>query len=227
VDRRWRIELLGGLVAQREDRVVTRFQTQKTRSLLGYLAYRHHRSHPRDFLIELLWPECEARAGRNRLSQALSSLRHQFEPPGTPAGSVILATRTAVQLSPAAISTDVTEFDDLLRAAERVSSAVEQSQMLAEAVELYRGELLPGCFEEWIFPERERLAQADLQALRRLTRYFEQADDLPNALNYARRAVAAEPLCEEARQELIRLLAAAGQPEAALRQYLELERLFE
>src|SRR5262249_20940960 len=47
------------------------------------------------------------------------------------------------------------------------------------------------------------------------------------ALGYARRAVSADPLREEGRQDLMRLLAAAGQPTAALRQYRELEQLLD
>src|SRR5437016_8761973 len=124
MDALWRIELLGGLRATRDDRVVTRFQTQKTGALLAYLAYYSQRSHPREELIELLWPESEPRAGRNKLSLALSSLRHQFEPPGVPAGVVILAHRTAVQLNPAAINTDVAQFEVALRAAAQAGSGV-------------------------------------------------------------------------------------------------------
>src|SRR5213083_717076 len=110
MDRSWRIELLGGLRATRDDRVVTRFQTHKTGALLAYLAYYCQRPHPREVLIELLWPEGDPQAGRNKLSLALSSLRHQFEPPGISAGEVILANRSTVQLNPAAVTTDVGQF---------------------------------------------------------------------------------------------------------------------
>src|SRR5437868_4327736 len=135
MDALWRIELLGGLRATWDDRVVTRFQTQKTAALLAYLAYYCQRSHPREVLIELLWPEVPPRAGRNRLSLALSSLRHQFEPPGIPAGAVILAHRTAVQLNPAAVTTDVAQFEAALMAAARAGSGVEQAQRLTEVID--------------------------------------------------------------------------------------------
>jgi hypothetical protein len=44
----WRIELLGGLRAAGDDRVITRFQTRKFGLLLAYLAYYHRRTLPRD-----------------------------------------------------------------------------------------------------------------------------------------------------------------------------------
>ena len=56
---RWRIELLGGLRAcglPHGGRVITRFRTHKTGALLAYLAYHLRQQHPREVLIELLWP---------------------------------------------------------------------------------------------------------------------------------------------------------------------------
>jgi hypothetical protein len=104
MDARWRIELLGRLRAVQGDRGLTRFRTQKTRCLLAYLAYDVQRSHPREELIEMLWPESDLDAGRGNLSTELHSLRRQLEPPGVPAGAVIVADRFAVQLNPAACS---------------------------------------------------------------------------------------------------------------------------
>src|SRR5689334_3009389 len=118
MDARWRIDLLGGLRLCQPDRVITRFRAQKNGELLAYLAHYRQRAHTREELIELLWPECDPDAGRNRLSTALSSLRHQLEPPGVPVGSVIQADRVTVRLNPAALSTDTEEFEAAVRSAE-------------------------------------------------------------------------------------------------------------
>jgi DNA-binding SARP family transcriptional activator len=107
----WTIQLFAGLRAESECRVVTRFPTQKTGVLLAYLAYHLHRSHHRDALIELLWPELAPPSARNSLSKALSFLRHDLEPPGIPDGTILLANHSAVQLNPAEVATDVTLFE--------------------------------------------------------------------------------------------------------------------
>jgi DNA-binding SARP family transcriptional activator len=227
MDAPWRIELLGWLRAVQDGRVVSRFRTKKTGALLAYLALYRHRSHPREELIELHWPGSDPATGRHNLSIVLSSLRHQLEPPGVPSGAVILADRSAVQLNPVACTTDVTAFETTLQVAARTSSGTKRVQRLMEAVELYRGELLPGYFEEWILPERQRLAEAYLQSLGQLVSLLEHAGDFPRALQFAHRAVSVDPLREEAHRDLMRLLAAAGQLEAALRQYQELKRLLE
>src|SRR5262249_13791571 len=152
-------------------------------------------------------------------------LRHQLEPPGVPAGAVILADRFTVGLAPATVTTDVEEFETLLRVATLARSPHERRQLLTEAVEHYRGELLPGYYEDSIEPEQRRLAEAALGALGELTATLTQHGDLKGALGWARRAVAADPLREEIQRQLMELYAAAGQPEAALRQFLEFEQL--
>ena len=54
MDVRCRIELLGRLRVQQGDREITRFRTQKTGALLGYLAYHLERTHPREVLMDIL-----------------------------------------------------------------------------------------------------------------------------------------------------------------------------
>jgi predicted ATPase/DNA-binding SARP family transcriptional activator len=225
MSRQWRITLLGELRAEGGARVFTRFCTQKTGALLAYLAYFLDRAHPRDTLIDLLWPQAELQAGRNSLSVALSSLRHQLEPPGVPAGSVILADRASVRLSPEAVTTDVGDFDTALAAAERADSGMERVQHLTRAVELYRAELLTGSYEEWVLQERGWQAERYFSAVSQLLARLEEVGELSQALEVARQGVRIDPLREELHRELIRLLGAAGQPEAGLRQYRELERL--
>jgi predicted ATPase/DNA-binding SARP family transcriptional activator/Tfp pilus assembly protein PilF len=225
MDAPWHIELLGRLRATQGGHVVTRFRARRTGSLLAYLAFYLDRPHPREVLIELLWPEAETHSGRSNLSRELTSLRRQLEPPGMPAGAVVLADRDSVQLNPAACATDVKAFEAALQMAACARGGAERVLRLTEAVDLYGGELLPGYFEDWILPERQRLAERFLHALAQLTASLERAHDYPGAIQWARRAVAADPLREEGHHALIRLLQAAGQPAAALRQYEELERL--
>jgi DNA-binding SARP family transcriptional activator len=225
MDAPWRIELLGWLRATQGDRVVARFRTSKTGALLAYLAYHSHRSHPREELVELLWPECYLETGRRSLRVALTSLRHQLEPPGIPPGAVVVANRASVRLNPDVCVTDVGLFEASLRCAARTDDPTERTQRLVEAAELYRGDLLPGFFDDWIVPERQQLLEAYVKALGQLATLCEQVGDWDAAIQWARRLVGADPLAEEAHQNLIRLLTAAGKPAAALRQYHDLERL--
>jgi hypothetical protein len=88
-----------------------------------------------------------------------------LEPPGVLAQSVLVADRTVVGVNPTAVTTDVAAFDAAIASADRERSDLERLQWLGEAVEGYRGELLPGCFEEWVLRERQRLTESYLEAL--------------------------------------------------------------
>jgi predicted ATPase len=142
----WRIQLFGGLSVSNGDTVITRFESRKVAALLAYLALHPNHAHPREELIELVWPDVDPEAGRHRLRQGLSTLRKQLEPPGSLPGSVLVADRQTVRLAPGSFTTDVTDFDRLVRA-----------RRYAEARALYKGEMLPGYYEEWILDERYRL----------------------------------------------------------------------
>lgn len=224
----WRISLLGGLRIEGSQTTITRFNSQKTAALLAYLAYHRRHVQAREILIDLFWPEGTPEAGRHSLSVALSTLRNQLEPPGFSAGSVILADRYSVGLNPAAVTTDVAEFEAAIKAtAAQTLSTVERTQRLSQALDLYQGRLLPGYYEDWISGEQERLQGLFFDATSQLLTHLEAIGDITTALAYARKAVSIDPLREEVHQSLMRLLVAAGQPGAALRQFKELERLLE
>jgi DNA-binding SARP family transcriptional activator len=225
MERQWRIEMLGWLRATRADRVIGRFRSRKAGSLLAYLAYHHHRSYPREVLIELLWPESSWRAGRTNLRTELTWLRHRLEPPEVPAGAVLLAHGDTLQLNPESCVSDVATFEVALQSAADAGSRAEQVRWLDEAVRLYQGELLPGYFDPWLMPERLRLTDAFLQAVHQLVAEREQAGELHSALQAAWRGAAVDPLREATHSDLVRLLMSTGQPEAARRQVQERDRL--
>lgn len=161
-----KIQLLGGLRVQQDKRETTRFSTQKTASLLAYLAYYRHQNHPREILVEMLWPESDPRVGRTRLSTALCSLRKLLEPEGVPPGSVLTSTHFAIGLNPAVVTTDVAAFLAACRKAARATDPAERKQHLQQAVEGYTGDLLPGFYEDWVLTEQRRLTELFQQAQR-------------------------------------------------------------
>jgi DNA-binding SARP family transcriptional activator len=75
MDPQCRIELFGWLRAYQDPRVITRFQSRHTGALLAYLAFHRDRSHHRDLLMEVAWPEDVRCADRHKLRVALNSLR--------------------------------------------------------------------------------------------------------------------------------------------------------
>ena len=71
----------------------------------------------------------------------------------------------------------------------------------------------------WLRTGRERLRELALEALARLLAYQHDVDDLPAALQTALRLLALDPLQEVVHRTVMRLQAAQGRRDAALRQY--------
>jgi predicted ATPase/DNA-binding SARP family transcriptional activator len=218
------VELLGPLRVVRSGQEITRFRTQKTALLLGALALHRDRAHARESLIERVWPGAAPETGRNNLRIALSSLRRQLEPPGVPAGTVVVADRSSVRLNALAHTTDLADFQAALGRAGTAARELERRQALESAVSLHRGELLAGLHADWLAGERDRLLAAFRRAIHELVGAFERARDYPRAVELARLGVQSDEGGEAACRDLMRVLSATGERREALRHYKGLER---
>ncbi len=147
----WQLRLLGAVGARRGNLEILHWPLRAEVLLLARLALAPDRAHPREELIELLWPATALDVGRNRLRQVLSTLRQKLEPTGLP--PVIAADRQCVRLLPGTLSCDAVRFQELLR--EGASAAARAA---------YGGELLPGFYDEWVLEARRALA-ADWERL--------------------------------------------------------------
>lgn len=143
----WRIELLGEPRVVGQHNVISRFESRRVVALLAYLALYPETRHPREVLVDRLWPEASIESGRNRLKQALASLRRQLEPPGTPPGSVLDADRNHIGLRSGSFVCDVDDFKLAISAGE-----------YSKARSIRRGELLPGFYDEWLDDVRLKLS---------------------------------------------------------------------
>lgn len=143
----WQLSLLGRVRAHGAAGNIDRFPSRAVVALAARLALAPGRSHPREELVELLWPGVETTQGRARLRQALSVLRSLLEPDTSTAnGSLLQADRHSITLIPGAVDCDVLSFERLVASGHH-----------AEARALYLGELMPGFYDDWIVEERHRL----------------------------------------------------------------------
>ena len=144
----WSVALFGGLDLSDGAQHITRLPSRAVTALLARLALAPERAHAREELIELLWPGVALGVGRNRLRQALSTLKAVLEPAGrVPPQPVLLADRISVRVVPGSLGCDALRFESHARAGRHGAARA-----------LYRGELLPGFYDDWIDEERLRLA---------------------------------------------------------------------
>ncbi len=226
---KYRIELLGGIQVVRYESVMARLPPQKMSLLLARLAYPPLHEHSRDELMELLWPEVEPSAGRNRLKQLLFALRDVLTSGDKDAATLIEADRHTLRLNAHHVTTDIAHFQNSLKAASISASYEERVSWLWEAVAVYTAPLLTGHYEDWILIERDCLAETYINAVLQLVSLQGQGEsaspeDHNSLLLHLRRATNADPLREELQAALIGFYLQQGRFSEALRQYQRLEQ---
>jgi serine/threonine-protein kinase len=188
----------------------------KRLALLVYLALASPQGFQRrDTLTALFWPEFDELHARNALSQAIHVLRRCL-------GADVVVNRgpDEVGLDPDRLWCDALAFERAL-----------DSGRHAQALELYRGDLLQGFFlsgtlefERWLEDERSRLKGRAREAAWALSRESEDSGDAVSALRWARRAADLAPEDELSLQGLVSLLDRAGNRAAALQAYEQFAR---
>ena len=189
------LSLLGDFLLVSGETPVTTVTVPRVQSLLAYLVL--HRSAPQDrsHLAFLLWPDSTEAQAHTNLRQLLYHLRQALPY----ASHFVSAERQSLSWYPApevTFTLDVEEFERALATAshaEQIQDLAGVRRALEHATRLYRGDLFPSCYEEWIFPERDRLHQVFLQASQRLMTLLEQERDYPAAITVAQHLLRQDP----------------------------------
>ncbi len=213
------LRLLGDFSLVYAGQQVTSLNTLRLQSLLAYLVLHHDVPQQRQHLAFLFWPDTTEAQARNNLRQLLHQLRQAL-----PSSEQFLFADThTLRWHPVIpFHYDVAEFEQKIALADMATRQHNQDILqtaLEEAEGLYRGELLPGCYDEWILPQRERLRIYHWQVLEQLLRLFEERGDTVAAINYAQRMLGLDPLSEDLYRRLMRLFAHNKDRASALHVY--------
>jgi adenylate cyclase len=194
-----------------------RLSSRKQAGLLAYLAYTHPKRHSREKLMTLLWGTYMEPQARQNLRQALVGVRKIL-------GDDVLVTEgESVSLLQASLACDAARFEALIREG--------STESLREAVGLYRGPFLADLsideesWSEWLETERQRLEDLAIDAMVSLGEKYLAAGGANDALEVAKRAVALNPLREDAHRLTIKACVEGGRRSEAFRRYDELVAL--
>jgi len=213
------IQLLGGFRLTCGATPVTALDSPRLQALLAYLVLHCTMPLARQHLAFRLWPDTTETQARANLRTLLHRLRQALPD----ADDYLHIAAQTVQWHPDALCTlDVADFERACAQAGETEQGGDQAAAraaLAAALALYRGDLLPGWYDDWVLLERERLCQGLLAALERLILLLERAGDYPAAIGYAQRLLRHEPLHEGAYLHLLRLHARRGDRASAVRVY--------
>jgi len=193
---------------------------RKAVALQAYLSVNGSRQ-TRDSLSALLWPDYDQ-------SRAFTNLRHiLWEVQQAIGEGWLVADRETIELNPNAdISLDVQQFESLLAQSLKAADSSVRVSLLTASVKLYRNHFLTGFslkdapdFNEWAFAKSEDLRHQLSRALTMLSEDHSALGQAEQAIPYARRLIALDPLNESSHRQLMQVYIQAGQHSAALKQY--------
>jgi DNA-binding SARP family transcriptional activator len=198
------------------------FPTKKPQDLLCLLLLHAGETLERDLISEWLWPMHSPGKARRSLSTALWRLRQTLEYPTGPTQPYLRSERTTLAFdttTPYWFDVEAFEQQAAFGMASTLPYAEANCEALEEAVTLYRGDLLEGCYDDWCLAERERLQLLLLRVLKRLQCHYRHCQAFEAAISYGHRLLTLDPLQEDVHRELMRCYVEAGQRPLALEQF--------
>ncbi|MBZ5520644.1 MAG: bacterial transcriptional activator domain-containing protein [Acidobacteriia bacterium] len=194
----------------------------KAKELLCYLLTHRERPIVRESLATILWDDCTTEHSRQYLRKALWQLQRILCRTAKSEGSILKIDSQWVSVNPdVEMWLDVKEFERAVYAPLGSPWSIDASHLEAveTAVNLYRGDLLEGWYQDWCLCERERLQNIYLVMLGRLVAHFEACRECHKGINYAMQMLRFDRAHEIAHQHLMRLRYMSGDRAGALRQY--------
>src|ERR1044072_396870 len=202
------IELFGPMRVLVDGEPMPRVRSRKALWLRALLVLRQGRPATREWVANALLPGSDA--GLANLRPLISELRNAF---GSEGEGLLGSDRTvAVDLDGADV--DVLRFDAAIQAGD-----------FATAIDLYRGELLEGCTEEWAAQEQRIRETSCLSALQSLGDSALEQCKYEEAAALFTRAIGIDTLRDPPRRGLMAAMAASGDTNGALQSYREFARV--
>jgi DNA-binding SARP family transcriptional activator len=204
------IQLFGRLCVRWDEQVIAGLDACKMQELLGYLLL--HRQHPlsREALASLLWPETTTAQSKKKLRQLLWHLQSTLcSQGGAPHDRLFLVEPDQVQMNTEAdLWLDVAVFEKTFTCMQGIAGQeldTQNAQAVQNAVLLYRGPLLEGCYEDWCLYQRERFQNMYLTMLEKLMGYCEVLHDYDTGIGYGMRIINCDKVRERTYRRLMRL----------------------
>ncbi len=193
------LRLLGTFELRVDDSVAL-LPSRPAQSLLAYLALSAGTAYRREKLAGLFWPDADEDNARSNLRHALWRIRKAIEP-RQPAAPYLLTDEFAVSFNAGA---------DFWLDAAVLARDYDGLKDQLEALAVYRGELLPGLYDDWVTLERERLESLFQHKMQRALEQLVEVRRWPEVLDWGERWVALGHAPEPGYRALMRAHAELG-----------------
>lgn len=218
-----RIQLFGKFSIQRDSLEIKSLAPNKLKELLGYLLIRRDQSHPREALASVMWAETSTEKSKKYLRQALWQVQVALGADRSTSPHLLVIEHDWVRLNlPSECWLDVEVFEHAYAVTQDApGTQLDKSsvELLKNAVEVYKGDLLDGWYQDWCLFERERLQNMYLTMLDKLMGYCQQNSEYEAGRRYGAIILRYDRARERTYRQLMRLHQMAGDRTGALRQY--------
>jgi DNA-binding SARP family transcriptional activator len=219
-----RIRLFGRFEVRHDGQAVPGLHARKTQELFAYLLLHNDRAHSREVLANLMWSRSTTQQARKYLRHALWQLQSALiSADATGGGDVVSVDHDWLRIDPRVdLWLDTAELEHAYLRVQGLSGREfdrQQSQNVQQALELYRGDLLEGWYEDWCLFERERLQRLYLSLLGKQMIYCETHGEYELGLDCGSRALLCDVAHERIHRRMMRLHYLAGDRTGALRQF--------
>jgi DNA-binding SARP family transcriptional activator len=187
-------------------------------ALIAFLALHAGSPQARQRIAGVLWPESTDAQALTNLRRELHHLRQVL---GDEASLVVTA-RDLCWCDTKTCRVDVRVFDTERKAALAAAAAGDDDGILlhaSAAIAVYRGELLPGVYEDWLLDARSQLERQCVDLCDLVCAAQARTGDLAGAVRAARRRVQLQPLEEVGYRTLMELQADLGDRAGAVSTY--------
>jgi DNA-binding SARP family transcriptional activator len=219
-----RIRLFGRFDVRSGEQPVAGLGANKVQTLLCYLLLFRDRPYTREHLAGLLWGDCTTSQSKKYLRKTLWQLQTALDSHPTPGKNPLLLVGPEwVQLNQKAdFWLDVLLLEQVFALVQGVAGSTLDApcaETLQRAVDLYRGDLLEGWYQDWCLYERERLQHMYLAMLDKLMGYCEAHGQYEAGLAYGTQILRYDRARERTHRLLMRLHYLNQDRTAALRQF--------
>ncbi len=210
------IRLFGRVVARSGNKQISDFSTVHARNLLVYLAMHPDVDHPRDRLIQALWPDKVDGSARNRLSVTLYHAKRALTGVDQDFDRAFETGRSTVRFDSSVVTVDLHAFRKCIAAARNAQDADEKREQYTKAMGLYIGPLLPDILAEWALPRQLETSLMFQEGAVWLASDLDSAGRNDLAQELLSRALDTEPYSERATELLTSWFVRSGRYEEAV-----------
>lgn len=217
------VKLFGSGQAQLGGQPLNGFPNQYACLLLCYLLLNKPHPQNREKLAHQFWGDLPSQTSRKYLRNALWRLRQSFQAAGEPFEKYIFISEDTISyINITDTWLDVDLFDQTVNKIIRVSEnelTLEQLNALEAAANLYIGDLLESCYDDWCLYDRERFRLLYTHALQKILFFHTRSQQFPQALATGERLLTLDNTQEKVHRQMMWLFWLQGNRSAAIAQY--------